>query len=91
MQVTDCSEILQVQPVPLADSGISPGGTLSIRVTVPVVADPPVFRTVKVKSRAGKAPTPLGPWVNVAVWVLVTVKSGPGVILAESLAVLLRH
>jgi hypothetical protein len=43
VQVTDCGEILHVQPVPLADTGMSPGGTLSIRVTVPVVGDAPTF------------------------------------------------
>ena len=40
--------MLHVQPAPLTDDGMRPGGTLSIKVTAPAVEEPPLLRTVKV-------------------------------------------
>ena len=48
MQVTGAGEIPQIQPGPAAAVGTRPGGTLSVRVTAPLVEEPPMLDTVMV-------------------------------------------
>jgi hypothetical protein len=40
--------MLHVHPAPAAATGMRPGGTLSIRVTTPVVGEAPGLLTVRV-------------------------------------------
>ena len=47
VQVTVCATIPQVQPVPDAAVGVSPAGSVSVTVLVPLVAVPPTLLTVK--------------------------------------------
>jgi hypothetical protein len=47
VQVTTCTTIPQVQPVPVATVGVSPAGSVSVTVLVPLVAVPPTLLTVK--------------------------------------------
>src|ERR1700694_2427591 len=46
VQVTVCATIAQVQPVPDAAVGVSPAGSVSVTVLVPLVAVPPILLTV---------------------------------------------
>jgi hypothetical protein len=60
VQLTSWPLIVQVQPVPVADVGVSPAGVESVTVTVlPSVAAVPPLVTVRVK-------LPVPPRVNVA-------------------------
>ncbi len=45
VQVTDCPASLHVQPVPVAALNVKPAGSVSVTVTVPVVATFPVLLT----------------------------------------------
>jgi hypothetical protein len=47
VQVTVCATIAQVQPVPDAAVGVSPAGSVSVTVLVPLVAVPPTLVTVR--------------------------------------------
>jgi hypothetical protein len=46
VQVTVCPAMEQVQPVPDAVTGVSPAGSVSVTVVVPLVAAPPMLLTV---------------------------------------------
>jgi hypothetical protein len=61
-----------VQPVPAIETRVKPDGTVSVTVTVPVVAAVPVFDTVTVYVAF------CCPWLKLPVCVLVIVRTGVG-------------
>ena len=74
---------VQAQPGPLIAVGVMLAGKVSVTVTVPEVAAPPLLVTVIVYE------APVCPWMKLPGWLLDMVRSGTGaaVITVTSLAV----
>src|SRR2546427_177518 len=72
---------VQVQAVPPIAVAVKPAGNVSVIVTVPEVAVPPLSATAIVYV------APLWPWTKLPEWLLVMVRSGGGLMLVTSLAV----
>jgi hypothetical protein len=72
---------VQLHPVPLIETSVSPPGTVSVTVTVPVVGPAPLLVTVTVYA------APVCPCVKLPLCVEVTLSTGAAVTTVESVPI----